>query len=402
VTEFVARVGTPEGSVLEQRHRAPTAEALRRELENKGLTVFRVQERRGALRLPFFHRREKLAPLEFLTFNQQLATLLRAGMPILQSLELLQHAQSAGVLKEVLARVLEDVRSGSSLSDAFAAQGGLFPPLYCATVFAGERAGELVSVLTRFVSHQQMLEGIRRKVTSALTYPLVLICLAMGLVVLLMTYVIPRFASFFLGFSADLPLITQVVIGTASFIQAHLPWEIGGVIAAWVVVRRWARTEAGGVAMDRAKLRVPFVGSIFHLLGLSQFVRSLGTLLAGGTPLVNALEIASSVVTNRAINTPLTGVAPSVREGQPLWSSLEGTHLFPELSVAMVQVGEATGALEDMLFNVAQLYDESIEARLARVVTLIEPAVLILMGGVVAMLLLSIYVPMFTLFTKIQ
>jgi type IV pilus assembly protein PilC len=402
MTEYVARVGTPEGSVLEERHRAVSAEALRRELENKGLNVFRVQERRGALRLAFLHRREKLGSLEFLTFNQQLATLLKAGMPILQSLELLQRAQTGAVIKEVLARVLEDVRSGSSLSEAFSAQGGLFPPLYCATVFAGERAGELVAVLTRYVHHQQMLEAIRRKVTSALTYPLVLICLAMGLVVLLMTYVIPRFATFFLGFSAELPLLTQIVINTASFIQAHLPWEIGGMFVGYVFLRRWMQTETGGIAVDRIKLRIPFIGQIFHLFGLSQFVRSLGTLLAGGTPLVNALEIASSVVTNRAINVPLSSVAPSVREGQPLWSSLESTHLFPDLSVAMVQVGEATGALEDMLFNVAQLYDESIEVRLARVVTLIEPVVLVVMGGVVAGLLLSVYLPMFTLFQKIQ
>jgi type IV pilus assembly protein PilC len=402
MTEYQVRVGTPEGAVLEQRHRAVSAEALRRDLENKGLAVFRVEERRGALRLPLLRRREKLAPLEFLTFNQQFATLLKAGMPVLQSLELLQRAQSGAVFKDVLGRVLDDVRGGSSLSDAFAAQGGLFPPLYCATIFAGERAGELVPVLNRYVRHQRMLDGVRRKVTSALTYPMVLVALSLGLVVLLMTYVIPRFATFFLGFSAELPLETRIVIGTAKFIQDHLPWEIGFLVAAFIVLRRWIHTESGAVAIDRLKLRIPFVGRVYHLLGLSQFIRSLGTLIAGGTPLVTALEIAGAVVTNRAISVPLALVAPSVREGQPLWSSLETTRLFPELSLAMVQVGEATGALEDMLFNVSELYDETIEVRLARIVTLIEPAVLVVMGCVVAGLLMSIYLPMFTLFSKIQ
>jgi type IV pilus assembly protein PilC len=402
VNEFVVRLGTPDGAVVEQRHRAVSEEALRRELENKGLTVFRVRARRGPLRLPLVGRRERLTSLEFLIFNQQLATLLRAGIPILQSLELLQRSQTGTYFREVLSRVLDDVRSGVSLSDSFAAQGGIFPRLYCATILAGERSGELVPVLSRYIHHQQMLEAARRKVSSALTYPAVLITLSIGLVILLMTYVIPRFAAFYSGFSADLPLLTQIIVAVGTFLQNNVVYIVTGLLIAYLLARRWLRSEAGRIAIDHAKLKVPFVGSIFHLFALSQFVRSLGTLLSGGTPLVNALEIASTTVTNHAIATPIARVAPRVREGQPLWSSLEGTGLFPDLSVAMVQVGEATGALEGMLTNVSQFYDETIEVRLARVVTLIEPAVLLLMGGVVAMLVLSVYLPMFTLLQKVQ
>lgn len=400
MTEFVVRLGTPEGAVIEQRHRAVSEEVLRRDLENRGLTVFRVRAQRAALRLPGFGRR--IGSLEFLAFNQQFATLLKAGIPVLQSLELLQRTQSSAYFREVLARVLEDVRSGVSLSDAFAAQGEVFSRLYCATIMAGERAGELVPVLSRFIHHQQLLEAARRRVTSALTYPAVLVTLSIGLIVLLMTYVIPRFASFYQGFSADLPLITKIVVGTGSFLQHNIHFILGGLLAAYLLARRWLRTESGKVAVDGVKIRLPFVGMIFHLFGLSQFVRSLGTLLSGGTPLVNALEIASGAVTNRAVGYPLTKVAPRVREGQPLWASLEATQLFPELSVAMVQVGEATGALEGMLLNVSEFYDESIEVRLARVVTLIEPAILLVMGGVVAFLVLSVYLPMFLLLSRIQ
>jgi type IV pilus assembly protein PilC len=402
VTDFVVRLGTPEGVILEQRHRAVSEAVLRRELEGRGLTIFRVHARRSALRLPFFAGRHRLGSLEFLIFNQQLATLLKAGIPVLQSLELLQRTQSSAYFREILSRVLEDVRSGVSLSDAFAAQGGVFPRLYCATILAGERAGELVPVLSRYIHHQQMLEAVKRRVKSALTYPAVLITLSTGLVILLMTYVIPRFASFYQGFSADLPLITKVVVATGTFLQQNVYFIIGGLLIAYMLARRWLHSQPGQIALDRVKLHVPFVGRIFHLFALSQFVRSLGTLLAGGTPLVNALEIASTTVTNQAIGSPLTRVAPRVREGQPLWASLEATKLFPELSVAMVQVGEATGALEGMLFNVSEFYDETIEVRLARVVTLIEPAVLLVMGGVVAFLVLSIYLPMFTLLQKVQ
>jgi type IV pilus assembly protein PilC len=402
VTDFVVRLGTPEGVILEQRHRAVSEEVLRRELEGRGLTIFRVHARRSALRLPFFGGRHRLGSLEFLIFNQQLATLLRAGIPVLQSLELLQRTQSNAYFREILSRVLEDVRSGVSLSDSFAAQGGVFPRLYCATILAGERSGELDPVLSRYIHHQQMLEAVKRRVKSALTYPAVLIMLSTALVVLLMTYVIPRFANFYMGFSADLPLITKVVVATGTFLQQNVYFIIGGFLIVYVLARRWLHSEQGQIALDRVKLHLPFVGRIFHLFALSQFVRSLGTLLASGTPLVNALEIASTTVTNHAIGSPLTRVAPRVREGQPLWVSLEGTKLFPELSVAMVQVGEATGALEGMLLNVSQFYDETIEVRLARVVTLIEPAVLLVMGGIVAFLVLSVYLPMFTLLQKVQ
>jgi len=400
--EFVVRLGMPDGRVSEQKHHAASAEALRRELETRGLYVFSVKAARR-LRLSWrFRFREKVKPLEFLVFNQQLATLLAAGMPVLQSLELLQKAQSNPFFREVLARVLEDVRSGVALSEAFAAQGALFPPLYCASVFAGERSGDLVGVLRRYIRYQQMLEGARRKVTSALTYPAVLMGLAFGLIVVLVTYVIPRFAGLYQDFQAELPLLTLGILALASFIKQQIYVLLAGLVIGLVVLRRYLQSETGRLAWDRARLRLPFVGEIFHLFGLSQFVRALGTLLAGGTPLVPALEVAVGTVTNRALSEPLRGVIPMVREGQPLWSSLETTGLFPELSLAMVQVGEATGALVEMLDGVGQFYDESIEVKLGRVVTLIEPAVLVLMGGVIVTLLLSVYLPMFTLLQRVQ
>lgn len=402
MTEFLVRLGTPEGAVLEQRHRSTSVESLRRDLEGRGLHVFGVREVRRGLRIPLLRRKERVAPLDFLIFNQQFATLLRAGIPVLQSLELLQRSQSAPFFRLVLARVLEDVRSGVSLSEAMQAQGELFPRLYSASLLAGERSGDLVPVLERYIEYQQLMQGVRRKVSSALTYPLVLMTLSFGLIVLLVTYVIPRFAGFYADFSAELPALTQFVVSSSTWIQDNLPYIAGGLLVSGLFGRRWLRSESGRLAVDRLRLRIPFVGEIFHLLGLSQFTRSLGTLLGGGTPLVYALEVAVSTVSNRAILEPLTRVIPKVREGQALWSSLDATNLFPELSIAMVQVGEATGALEDMLYNSSRFYDESIEVKLARVVTLIEPTILVVMGAIIAFLLLSIYLPMFTLMQQMQ
>lgn len=401
MTEFIARVGTPDGGVVLEHHRSSSADALRRELEARGLHVFRVNAARGRLRLPAL-RRERLASLDFLTFNQQLATLLRAGIPVLQSLELLQRSQASPFFREVLARVLGDVKSGVALSDSFAAQGDLFPRLYSATLLAGERSGDLVAVLDRYISYQQVMDAVRRRVTTALTYPAVLLTLAFGLVILLMTYVIPRFAEFYVGFAGELPLPTAIVMGVSKALRQNLVYIVPAVLVSVYALRRWMRTDAGRARIDRVQLKIPFIGKVFHLFSLSQFVRSLATLLAGGTPLVNALEIATTTVTNFAISGPLARVAPRVREGQALWTSLEKTHLFPELSLAMVQVGEATGALEGMLFNVSRFYDESIELRLGQVVSLIEPLVLVLMGGIIAGLLMTVYLPMFTMLQKAQ
>jgi len=249
--EYVVRLGSPEGAVFEQRHRAVSAEALRRELEGKGLHVFALNPARGRVRVRGWLHRDRFNSLEFLVFNQQLATLLKAGIPVLQSLELLQKAQTNASLRDVLTRVLEDVRSGLALSEAFRAQGELFPRLYCAALMAGERSGELVSVLRRYITHQQMLETVRRRVTSALTYPAVLMLLALGLVTLLMTYVIPRFATFYLGFGSQLPLPTLLVLGTANFLQKNLLFILPGLLAVGWVVRRRAQTDAGRVAVDR-------------------------------------------------------------------------------------------------------------------------------------------------------
>ncbi len=402
MSEFVARVGTADGLVLEQRHHAPTQESLRRELESKGLHVFRITPARRGLSLSFLRRREHISSLDFLAFNQQLATLLAAGIPVLQSLELLQKAQTDSFMRQMLGRVLEEVKSGAALSEAFAAQGKTFPRLYSASLMAGERSGELVQVLERYVRYQEMMEGVRRKVTSALTYPAVLMTLAFGLVALLVTYVIPRFASFYVGFAAELPLITKAIIAGSHWLQQHIAYVGGGLLAAGLLLRRWLRSERGGISWDRWQLRWPFLGEVFHLFALSQFVRSLATLVAGGTPLVNAIEIATSTVTNRFVHKVLLRVAPRVREGQALWTSLQSTQLFPDLSLAMVQVGEATGALEQMLFNVSRFYDETIEMRLGRIVTLVEPAVLVLMGLIISGLLLSVYLPMFTLIQRVQ
>jgi len=340
---------------------------------------------------------------EFLVFNQELVALLKAGLPIVNGLDILLERQQNARFKAILKDVRDQLVSGVALSDAFLSHGDVFPLLYATSLKAGERSGEIEKVLRRYLAYQKIIGSIRRKVTGALVYPAVLVGLSAGLVVILMTYVIPKFREFFAGFEAgDLPLITRGVIGTADFLHAHVLVVAATLATSGVLFSRWKASDAGRVKWDGFLLRVPLIGTILREFALSQFSRSLATLVEAGTPLVPALDIATGAVANRYVSAAVAAVVPRVREGAELWRSLEETGEFTSLAIEMIKVGEATGALEEMLTNTSDFYDEAIDAQLQRIVTLIEPIILVVMGGVVATLLLSIYLPMFTILSNIK
>ncbi len=400
--EFVCRLGTADGSVVEQRRMAVSAEVLRQDLETEGYHVFAITAPRLRLRLPFVGRRERVKSQDFMIFNTQLRTLVRAGLPLAQSLELLAAQQTDPHFRAVLEKVHQQVTTGVSLSDAFRSLGDAFPPLYANTLRAGERSGDLDGMLERYTAYQKLMEAARKKIVGALTYPAVLIFLAIGLVVILMSYVIPNFTDFYAQMGAELPLPTRIVITTADIVHDEF-WLIAAAVAAAVWgIRLWTRTGAGRRAIDRFKLKVPIVGRLAHMFALSQFTRSLGVMLAGGLPMVPALETASTSVSNAHVSEKFLGCVPEVREGQALSDSLEKTGLAPELAIAMMRVGESTGALAEMLTNTSEFIDEEIDFLLNRIVTLLEPAVLVFMGVVVAGLLLAVYYPLLTLVTRMQ
>jgi type IV pilus assembly protein PilC len=302
----------------------------------------------------------------------------------------------------VLSDVRERVNSGSSISEAFAEEGDLFPRLYWTSLKAGEKSGELEAVLRRYLKYQKTVIALTRKVVSTLVYPAILIALSAGLITILMTYVIPRFTEFFADFNADLPLLTVVVLSTATFLRTHILIIAGGLGGGAFFASRWLKTSAGRQWMDGAVLKVPIIGGIFRRFSITQFTRSLGTLLGGGTPLVPALENAADAVGNRAISRRVRESVPKVREGRELWKTLEQTGIFTDLTIEMIKVGESSGALEEMLAAVSEFYDEEIDLLLARVISFVEPAILVFMGGVIVTILLSVYLPMFRLMSAIK
>lgn len=401
--EFVCRVGTPDGRVVEEVRRAQDEVAARRDLERAGYRIFELRARGINLRLPRLHLgRGRLKLEDLLIFNQELASLLRAGLPLLQTLDLLIDRQRNAEFRTILEDVRRKVRSGSELSEAFRAQGDLFPPLYASTLTAGERSGELEQVIRRFVRYLKLVLQTRKRVVSALVYPTLLVFLSAAMITVMLVYVIPKFQVFYESLSVDLPWMTKLLLATSVFLQSNV-FVIAALIAGAVVgIRAWRRTPSGRRHIDRIKVSLPLVGSILHRFSISEYCRSLSTLLAGGLPLITSLEVSTGAVGNIFLRTRLEPVVGRVREGAALHDALAETSIVPELTVDMVRVGEATGALDEMLGNASDFFDEEIETKIQRLLSLVEPLMLVFMGLIVSMLLVSMYLPLFSVLGKIQ
>jgi type IV pilus assembly protein PilC len=384
-------------------HHATSADALRQDLQRKGFHVFEVRPRLGlGMALPRRRARGKLSSQSFLVFNQELAALLAAGLPLLQCLELMLERMKDPLFREVLVDVRERVASGQELSAAFEAHADLFPRLYPSSLKAGERSGDLEKVIRRFVRYLQLMLDARKRVISALVYPAVLVCLSAAMVVVMTVYVVPKFASLYADLEAELPLITRITIAVGKFVQGHWLAIVLVIAGSVFALARYRDTPQGQLALDRLRLRLPFLGDVFHRFGISEFTRSLATLLDGGLPLVPSLEIATGAVGNAWLRDQLAPTVQRVREGRALYAALEQTNVVEDIAVDMVKVGETTGALGGMLTNISDFLDQEVEIRMQRLLTLVEPIMLVFMGVIVALLLISVYLPMFSVLGQVK
>jgi type IV pilus assembly protein PilC len=405
MAEFICRLGTPTGEVVTRTVEAAAERDLRSRLEREGYRIFSVSATGAAgvrRALGGEIRARKIKTEDFLLFNQQLAALLRAGLPILQAIGILRKRVPNERLRLILEDVEEKVRSGLALSQAFAAQGDVFPRIYIASILAGERAGALDEVLGRYVSYQRTITEARRKIKKSLTYPAVLVSASIVLVMILSTYVIPKFMQLYgsVG-SQQLPTITIAVVSTAEFISANLVWILPTVIGAVIFLFYWRRTASGRLAVDRWVLKLPVAGETVRQITIAQFTRSLATLLAGGITLPESVEIASESITNRALRLASNGVLVGIREGRGFTESLEASGWVSELALDMIGVGERSGALREMLDEVANFYDGELDVRLNTITTFMEPMILVFMGSLVMTILLAMYLPLFNMIGNI-
>ncbi|MGA7414349.1 MAG: type II secretion system F family protein [Bryobacteraceae bacterium] len=402
MAEFLLRYADARGQVHEQLAEAATERDARERFAQQGFLVYSVRARDLSARLGGFQIRRKVVNLEkFLIFNQQFVTLIRAGLPILKGLDLLADRLTDPKLGRYIKAVRDEVKTGTTLSDAFAKQN-VFPPIYVTTVLAGERSGALVEVLDRFLTYQRLTLAVRKKLLLSLMYPAVLIVLVVLLIVFLVTYVVPNFAELYKSMQAKLPAPTRILIAVGTTARSYILLGFAVLVAAGVAAWLWSRRESAQETLDNIKRRIPIFGEIWTKYQVAQFARVLSTLLIGGIPLTQALSTSGQSLGTVLMKKALDRASSLVREGKSLSSSLNETGIFPSLSIDMMEVGESTGALPQMLNSVAEFYEDDVSTKTSAALSLIEPAIMIFMGIFVAFVLVALYLPIFSLADSIR
>jgi len=397
MSEFICRLGTPSGEIVTRVVEAAGADSARMQLTSDGFRVFSVSAAdRGFSSLisggPSKKGRVKQA--DFLLFNQQLSALLRAGIPVLQSVTLLKTRSASANLREVLADVEDKIKSGVPLSQAFEMQG-TFPKIYTASILSGEQSGALDDVLARFVDYLKRSVGVSRKLRGALAYPAFLLIAASAMAAFLTLYIVPRMSDLFKNLSGtrSLPTVTVVVVSISTGLATNIWWLLPLLLIVAASLFLWLRTDAGRLMLHKALLKLPVVGQLIRQMATAQLSRSLSTLLSGGITVPDSWEIASQAINNMELRRRSQAVSPMIREGRGFTDSLQKADWIPELGIDMIGIGENSGSLREMLDEVASFYDAEAEVKLEQLTTLLEPAILVVMALIVVTILLAIYLP---------
>jgi type IV pilus assembly protein PilC len=399
--QFDCKYAKPSGQIVTATLVGQTMEDVRHHLQEQGLLPISVRQKGWSLSFAKRDNRVRIKQEDFILFNQQFAALIKAGLPILRSLDLLKAQIKNPLLQRHVADVRDRVHSGAMLSEAMRAQG-VFPAVYTASIFAGERSGDLVSVIHRHIAYQKTAMSVRKRFLNSLIYPTFLIVLSIVMVSIVLTFVIPKFAELYHDLNVDLPLPTRVLIAVGitarSKVFIVLPALIAVALAVWV----WIRKGGGRNWLDRMKLSVPLLGNLWTMFSMAQLSRTLAMLLQGGTPLLTALEVTRDASGNSVISSSMAEAIAAVREGKPLSDSLEKSGHFPSLSLEMMRVGEQTGSLPEMLNHVADFYDEDVTIKSTALLSYVEPAILLFVAVFIAAILIALYVPIFSLGSQIK
>jgi type IV pilus assembly protein PilC len=393
--EFVCRVGDANGRVFSQVEAAGTLDEARQKLVDRGFYVYSVETRGSLVGLLNRRKQRQIGGSDFLILNQQFNTLIKAGIPILRALDLLATRATTPKLRPVLTQIRDRVREGKSLSEAID-EAGVFSKVYSTAILAGEKSGNLSGVLEFYIAYQKVSTGVRKKILATLVYPVLLIVVATIIVTYLVTFVVPKFAGLYADLGVELPASTKLLMALTVDYRYVVLGSIAVLIAAAMGVFLWSRTEEGGATFDRLKFKLPVIGDTLLKFQVAQFSRTLATLLTGGTTLVTALQTASDALGSRLLRVTILRATQMVREGETLHGALASQRVMPEMALDMVEVGESSGALGPMLTSIAEFYEEEVGLRLGALVSIIEPVILIFMGILVAFILISLYLPIFS------
>lgn len=393
---FLYRAARPDGTVVVDQIQGDSEVAVRRQLEGQGLLIFNLAGSQGwASLLGTRCRGGRLSLREFLVFNQEFLALVRAGLPILKVFDLLAERSGNPRLQAALQGVRTEIRGGFSVSEAMGRYPAHFPDLYRASLRSGEQTGNLPEVLKRYIAYLKLVIGVREKVVTALAYPAFLIIVGAAVVSFLLTYVMPAFADIYGHSKAQLPGPTRLLLAAVEDTSRWLPWVSAGILGMAVLAARWLKTTAGREQCDRLSLRLPVIGDVLLKSQTIRMARTLSTVLAGGIPLLSALQITSGTVTNRVISQALARATDRVRDGAGLAASLKQEGFLPQMTLEMIEVGETTGGLEAMLHDVAEFHEGELDLRLSQLTTWVEPVLLLVMGVIVGGIVIVMYLPVF-------
>ncbi len=396
--QFAYRIAKGDGTILEDHAEAEDEVTLREQLEGKGYLVFSIQRASGfALPQIRFNFKSALTPREFLVFNQEFLALIKAGLPIIRVLDILVDRAELSSFREALRGIRQEIKGGSSIADAMSKYPRQFPELYVSSLRAGERSGNLAEIIERYNQYQRRMIAVWKKVRAALNYPLFLLVVSISIVTFLLVYVMPTFSEIYRESDAQIPVPTRILLHLVQLLRANLLWIILTLGVGAFLLRAWSRTASGRASLQRLFLRLPLVGAIMLKSYLIQITRTLSAILSGGIPLVTALDMVANAITNQAISVKIREVRERVKEGMSLARAFEKTGFMPRLTLEMVGVGEATGALEQLLTEAAEFHEEELDVLLTRVTTWVEPLLLLFMGTIVAAIVIIMYLPVFNL-----
>ena len=392
---YKCKIGSSDGKILEKEVEAVNVDILRQSLEEQGYFVFEIKKKPLQFLLESGIARRKVDNKDLLTFNQELLVLLKAGLPIIQALDTILERVEKGKLAEILTEVREDVKGGAALSVAFEKHPKVFPHLYIASIQAGERTGDLPQTIRRYIAFLKKAEGFRKKVLSALVYPIIVLTVAFIAITLLLVYVVPTFSQVYADAGSSLPLPTQMLIYFTTILKKFFGVAVGLIILAIIVFRRWAETESGRFRVDALLVTLPIIGQLLVKYSVASFMRTLATVLGSGIPIIESLKMSVGTLNNMVLERKLLEAVTKVEEGVQLSTALEGAKIIPPLALRMLGVGETTGSLEEMLGDISEYFEEEIERHLNVLTTSIEPAIMIIMGIVIGGIIITMYLPIF-------
>jgi len=392
---------TLKGTIKKGEMEAPNEGAIRIHLRQQNMIPTKIAAKGKEIKisLPFG---KKVHQRSIAIFTRQLATMIDAGLPLVQSLEILSSQQEHKIFKNILREIREDVEGGSTFAGALKKHPATFNDLYTNLVVAGEEGGILDNILLRLAAYIEKAEALKKKVKSALVYPAVIVTVAVFVVMILMFFVIPVFSKMFEEAGSQLPLPTLVVVVISKFAQKYIFIVIPAIILLFYLGKKYHQTENGKTVLDRLLLKLPVFGPLFQKIAVARFSRTLGTLVSSGVPILDGLNIVSKTAGNKVIETAIMNARASIREGETIAEPLARSNIFPPMVIQMIAVGESTGALDSMLSKIAEFYEEEVDVAVANLTSLLEPLLMIFLGVVIGGVVIAMYLPIFNMASAVK